>query len=109
MTRSELVEALAERRGVSREQAEAVVDVFFGQLQQALQSGGRVELRGFGSFRVKQYGAYQARNPQTGEPVAVAPKRLPAFKPAKHLREALAAQVGEGILPADDGDGDGEE
>jgi nucleoid DNA-binding protein len=58
---------------------------------------------------VKQYGAYQARNPQTGEPVAVAPKRLPAFKPAKHLREALAAQVGEGVLPSDDGDGDGEE
>ena len=66
MTRSELVEALAERRGVSREQAEAVVDVFFGQLQQALQSGGRVDLRGFGSFRVKQYGAYQALNPQPG-------------------------------------------
>lgn len=94
MTRSELVDALAERQKVTRDQAESVVDVFFGELQQALVGGGRVELRGFGSFRVKQYGAYQARNPQTGEPVPVGPKRLPAFKPAKHLRETLAAQVG---------------
>lgn len=97
MTRSELVDALAERRGVSREQAEQVVETFFGQVQATLEEGGRVELRGFGSFRVKQYQAYQARNPQTGESVPVAPKRLPAFKPAKHLREALASRVGQSL------------
>ncbi len=93
MTRVELVDRIVEQHRVPRKVADAVVDTIFGAIQSTLVDGGRVELRGFGSFRVKDYDGYRGRNPRTGEPIDVAPKRLPAFKPGQALREALADSV----------------
>jgi len=90
MTRSELVRALAASRGLPVKAAEEVVDVIIGTFEEALIEGGSVELRGFGSFKVRQASGYRTRNPQTGEPVEVPPRRLPVFKPARALREAVA-------------------
>ena len=86
MTRSELVDALAHRHSVPRVVAERVVDGFFSGVAEALKSGARVEVRGFGSFAPRKYRAYAGRNPRTGEPVSVAPKVLPVFKVGKELK-----------------------
>lgn len=89
MTRSELVEALAARERVPRETASAVVDTFFGTIAAALASGGRVEIRGFGSFQSRSYSGYTGRNPRTGASIDVAPKILPVFRVGAGLRLRL--------------------
>ena len=89
MTRSELIVALADQQGVSRLEAERVVEVFFGSIQRALQAGDRVELRGFGTFQPRSYGGYTGRNPATGEAVEVAPKVLPVFRLGRELQDRL--------------------
>ena len=70
-------------------QAEQVVNTVFNTIEDALREGNRVELRGFGTFEVRSYGAYLGRNPKTGESVEVAPKLSPFFKAGKELREGL--------------------
>jgi integration host factor subunit beta len=92
MTRSELIEALSQKTNQPRSVSERAVMVFFDAIQQQLEQGGRVELRGFGSFHVKQYPAYRGRNPRTGAPVVVAAKKLPVFRTGKEIREALINQ-----------------
>lgn len=89
MTRSQLIDALAARRRLGRSGAERVVDVVLDGIRDALVAGDRVELRGFGSFQPRSYQGYTGRNPRTGESVAVAPKRLPVFRPGKELRERV--------------------
>lgn len=89
MTRSELVAALAEKSKVSSELARHTVDLFFESISQQLASGGRVEIRGLGSFQVKHYKGYTGKNPKTRESVEVKPKILPVFRVGKELREAL--------------------
>lgn len=89
MTRSELVDALALRRGLSRRTAEEVVGAVFDGMRDALVDGGRVEIRGFGSFKVRQYDGYTGRNPRTGEEIEVQPKSLPVFKVSKGLAARL--------------------
>jgi len=89
MTRSELVDALARSRDVPRSTAERVVEVVFDALADALARGDRVEVRGLGSFQVRQYGGYTGRNPRTGAAVTVSPKALPVFRVGKELREKL--------------------
>ena len=86
MTRSELVDAVARRRRVARPIAERVVNELFDAMRDALLWGERVEIRGFGSFKVQQYDGYAGRNPRTGAAVVVRPKRLPKFKVGKELR-----------------------
>jgi len=85
MTKSELIDRLCERRGLPRATAELVVQAFVAQLSVSLSSGERIELRGFGSFKVKAYDGYTGRNPRTGEPIEVAPKVLPLFKASRVL------------------------
>ena len=80
MNKSELVKALADQ-----------VNTFVDSMKDSLLEGGRVEIRGFGSFKVKEYGSYAGRNPRTGEKVAVEPKRLPFFRAGKELKEYLNA------------------
>jgi integration host factor subunit beta len=83
-----------------------LVDTIFDCLEQALRRGERIEIRGFGSFEIRSYKAYQGRNPKTGVPVSVREKRLPFFKVGKELKE----RVNPGDGPGDgDGDGDGVE
>jgi integration host factor subunit beta len=86
MTKSELVDALARRRNLARPIAERVVNVLFESIREALARGDRVEIRGFGSFKARQYQGYTGRNPRTGTPIVVAPKVLPVFKVGKELR-----------------------
>ncbi len=89
MNKSELIRSLAEERNISVEEATEIVSVFFDSMKQALKKGDRVEIRGFGSFKVKEYQGYLGRNPKTGESVQVNPKKLPFFRAGKELKEFL--------------------
>lgn len=86
MTKSELIDAVARRQGVPRPMVERVVNVLFDSVADALLSGDRVEIRGFGSFKARHYEGYTGRNPRTGVPITVEPKVLPVFKVGKELR-----------------------
>jgi integration host factor subunit beta len=100
MTKSELIEAVAERTKITKSRAELVVNCVFDAMTAALERGEGIEIRGFGSFTVRKYKAYEGRNPRTGETVHVAEKRLPFFKVGKDLRERVNAGLGT-PLPAD--------
>jgi integration host factor subunit beta len=89
MNKSELIEKLCEKCQLGQLQAEEVVNLIMDKMQDALANGRRIEIRGFGSFVVKDYDSYWGRNPKTGEKIWVNPKRLPAFKVGKELRERL--------------------
>lgn len=89
MNKSELIERLAQRNSLGQQQAEEVVNLVLTNMRAALKDGRRIEIRGFGSFVVKDYGSYWGRNPKTGEKIWVNPKRLPAFKVGKELKERL--------------------
>ena len=91
MNKSELVKSLAEQANISLVEATLVVNTFVDSMKESLLEGGRVEIRGFGSFKVKEYGGYAGRNPRTGEKVSVQPKRLPFFRAGKELKEYLNA------------------
>ena len=91
MNKSELVKALADQANISLDEATLVVNTFVDSMKESLLEGGRVEIRGFGSFKVKEYGSYAGRNPRTSEKVAVEPKRLPFFRAGKELKEYLNA------------------
>jgi len=92
MIRSELLQALvADNPDLRPEEVEQVVDLFFDEIAQRLAEGGRVELRGFGTFSSRQRDARTGRNPRTGNPVDVPAKRVPYFKPGKEMRERLNA------------------
>lgn len=86
MNKADLIEELRNQNGFSRRQADQVVELFFKELTDSLSDGDRVEIRGFGSFFVKNYKSYTGRNPKTGELVDVMPKKLPFFKCGKELR-----------------------
>lgn len=89
MNKSELVETLAVKYGLSLKKAEEVVSTIVDAMTAALKSGERIEIRGFGSFVVNEYKAYLGRNPKTGQPIDVQPKKLPFFKVGKELREKI--------------------
>lgn len=89
MNKSQLIEALAKAEDLPIKKAEEVVNTFFGDMEEALVKGERVEIRGLGSFKVKSYDGYKGRNPKTGEIINVAPKKLPFFKVGKELKERV--------------------
>ena len=90
MIRSELVASIAQANPhLSQRDVERVVGTVFNSIIEALASGGRVELRGFGAFSTRGRDARTGRNPRTGEAVDVDAKRVPYFKPGKELRERL--------------------
>ena len=89
MTKSELIEAVSERTKLPKGKAELIVNCVFDSMVDALKRGEGIEIRGFGSFTVREYKSYEGRNPRTGQPVHVAPKRLPFFKVGKELRERV--------------------
>ena len=93
MTKSDLADVVAARTRVPRADAEKFVDQVFAAMTEALTRGERIELRGLGVFEVRHYGAYTGKNPRTGEPVAVKPKRLPFFKAGKEIKERLNLAV----------------
>ena len=89
MTKSDLINRLSQKGNVPSARAESIVDAIFGAIETTLRHGQRIEIRGFGSFELRQYGAYSGRNPRTGSKVAVRPKRLPFFKVGKDLKERI--------------------
>lgn len=93
MTKVDLVEKVAGRVDLTKKETEQVVDMIFDSIAKALASteDGKVELRGFGSFRVRTRDSRQGRNPQTGNPVHVPAKRVPYFTPGKELKVLVDA------------------
>lgn len=89
MNKLELTETLKEKTDLTKSEAKAVVKLFFKEISNALAKGDRIEIRGLCSFYVKKYKAYAGRNPKTGEPTRVKPKKLPFFKVGKELRERV--------------------
>ncbi|MDR3554097.1 MAG: integration host factor subunit beta [Syntrophobacteraceae bacterium] len=89
MTKSELIEALAKAEGITLKAAEIAVNVTFQSMEQALVRSDRLEIRGFGSFKVKEYEGYKGRNPKTGALIEVSSKKLPFFKVGKELKERV--------------------
>ena len=89
MNKADLVNELKNQNGFTRQQAEIVVDIFFNTMADALAKGERVEIRGLGSIFVKEYKSYTGRNPKSGEPVKVKPKKLPFFRCGKELKERV--------------------
>lgn len=89
MNKSELIEKLAIAKNIPLKRAEEVVNLVFSSMTDALTEGDRIEIRGLGSFVVKDYGTYTGRNPKTGQPIKVEPKKLPFFKVGKELKERI--------------------
>jgi integration host factor subunit beta len=87
MTKAELVEKVAEKIGLTKKQTELVVNSVLESITNSLSKGNKVELRGFGSFRVRRRNSREGRNPKSGEKVQVPPKLVPFFKAGKELRE----------------------
>jgi integration host factor subunit beta len=89
VNKSDLMEALGKETGLSKTKAEQVVELFFGEMSDALANGDRVEIRGLCSVFVKEYKGYTGRNPKSGEHTQVLPKKLPFFKCGKELKERV--------------------
>ncbi len=89
MNKSELVEALSQKKNLTYKKAEQIVNLIFDTMTQSLVDQDRIEIRGFGSFLVKDYKSYMGRNPKTGEIIKVDEKKLPFFKAGKALRERV--------------------
>jgi integration host factor subunit beta len=89
VTKSELIDRVAQESGLTKGRAEMVVNTIFDAMTAALSNGDGIEIRGFGSFTVRQYKSYEGRNPRSGDVVHVGPKRLPFFKVGKELRERV--------------------
>src|SRR6266568_2326384 len=89
MTKADLVDRVTALGDLTRRDGEIIVDTIFDSVIGALQSGDKIEIRGFGSFRTRQRNSRIGRNPKTGERVDVPAKRVPFFKPSKELRDSV--------------------
>lgn len=89
MNKSQLIEALAKAENLTLKKAELVVNAIFENMAEALVRNERIEIRGFGSFKVKYYNGYKGRNPKTGDIIEVGGKKLPFFKVGKELSEMV--------------------
>ena len=93
MTKADLVEEVSRVTELTRKDSEVIVDTLFDSVIKALKDGDKLEVRGFGSFRVRQRNARVGRNPKTGEKVEVPAKRVPYFKPSKELKDLINDEV----------------
>jgi len=89
MNKSELIEKLAQEINIPLRDASSIANTILEQMIDTLATGDSIEIRGFGSFVVKEYQSYQGRNPKTGERIKVPPKKLPFFKVGKDLKERV--------------------
>jgi integration host factor subunit beta len=99
MTKAELVEDVARAAELTKKDAERLVEIVFESIIDTLNQGEKIELRGFGSFRVRERGARRGRNPKTGDPVDIPAKRVPYFKPGKELKELINEEVAASSSP----------
>jgi integration host factor subunit beta len=116
MTKADLVEDVARAAELTKKDAERLVEIVFESIIETLNNGEKIELRGFGSFRVRERGARRGRNPKTGDPVNIPAKRVPYFKPGKELKELINEEAASGggtsssgsaSTPTDAGDASG--
>ena len=103
MLKSDLINILVVKRGVTQKQAESTVETIFDAMKGALCKGENIEIRGLGAFHVKHYDGYQGRNPKTGEVIPVKPKRGILFRTGKELRDRVNRD--EGSKPGGEGSG----
>ena len=96
MTKAELVDEVAHVVGLTKKQAETIVNIVFDSIVDSLRAGQKIELRGFGSFRLRSRKSRTGRNPKTGEKVEVPSKKIPYFKPGKELKELINKALAEG-------------
>jgi integration host factor subunit beta len=89
MNKSQLVELLAKTENLKLKTAEEIVNTVFKEMEKSLVNGNRVEIRGLGSFKIKQYGSYDGRNPKTGKIIKVHGKKLPFFKVGRELKDRV--------------------
>ena len=89
MTKAELVEDVADAAELTKKDAERLVEIVFESIIETLNHGEKIELRGFGSFRLRKREPRKGRNPKTGDKVDVPPKKVPYFKPGKELKELI--------------------
>jgi integration host factor subunit beta len=92
MTKAELVERVAEKIDLTKKQTEVIVNILLNSITEALSRGDKVELRGFGSFRIRKRNPREGRNPKTGDAVFIPAKKVPFFKAGKELREMVDDQ-----------------
>jgi integration host factor subunit beta len=120
MLKSDLINILVVKRGVTQKQAELTIETIFESMKDALCKGENIEIRGLGAFHVKHYEGYQGRNPKTGEVIPVRPKRGILFRTGKELRDrvnhleeeeaaaaAAAAAAASAVTPEPGGTGSG--
>jgi integration host factor subunit beta len=98
MTKAELVDEVARVVQLTKKQAETIVNIVFDSIVESLRSGQKIELRGFGSFRLRNRKSRTGRNPKTGEKVEVPSKKIPYFKPGKELKELINKAIEAGTL-----------
>lgn len=92
MTKTELIDQISQRASITRVKAQTVVDTVFDSMVESLIYGDRIEIRGFGSWSVRDYPAYDGRNPRNGEIIKVPAKRMPFFKVGKQLKEEINSE-----------------
>ncbi|MGA2781698.1 MAG: HU family DNA-binding protein [Smithella sp.] len=89
MNKSDLIMELVPKYNFTKQQATKIVNLIFNGFSETLKKGGRIEIRKFGIFTVREYKSYKGRNPKTGEPIEVKPKRLPYFKVGAELKKMV--------------------
>ena len=90
MNKSELITAMSEKSSLSKKDCEAALDAFVSAVGDALKSGDKVQMVGFGTFEVRERAARKGQNPQTGEEIQIQAAKVPAFKAGKALKETIA-------------------
>ena len=108
MLKSDLINVLVTKRQMTQKQAEATIETIFESMKEALCSGENIEIRGLGAFHVKSYNGYQGRNPKTGQPLPVKPKRGLLFRTGKELRDRVNRSNPSGASTGADDDDDDE-
>ncbi len=94
MNKANLIKKVSERAKIPPNAARVIVNTIFDEMRERLEKGERIEIRGFGSFVTRHYGAYKGRNPRTGEIVDVLPKKLPHFKVGRELTKIVNTKAG---------------
>ena len=94
MTKADLIDEVSKIANLTKKETETIVNTVFDNITDALSKGDKVELRGFGSFRIRHRNSRKGRNPKTGDKVDVPPKKVPYFKPGKELKELINQEPG---------------
>ncbi|MBI2875661.1 MAG: HU family DNA-binding protein [Candidatus Tectomicrobia bacterium] len=96
MTKNQLIHRVAEKAKLTKKDTELVINIVFDSITEALKSGEKVELRGFGSFRTRNRNSRDGRNPKTGTPVKIPSKKIPFFKAGKDLKDLVNGDDDDG-------------